>query len=67
MKTIRVGQTPIRVKTYGIMADCVEVGVRAGWRRAHKHTDAPSEETICDAIEQAVMFEIGERFSFDDE
>lgn len=52
---------------YAILSRCVEDGVRAGWRRAYKHTDSPGEETAQATIENAVMTEICEYFSFDDD
>lgn len=55
----------VRVKTYQLMWEAVENGTNRGWRRAHKHTDEPSEVGICNAIEQAIMEEICERFDFD--
>lgn len=63
-------RTPIdgalRVNVYEVMTRAVEEGIAYGWRRAHKHTDTPSEETIRDEIERGVMnalmevFEVGE-------
>lgn len=55
----------VRVKTYPLMSEAVEIGTDRGWRRAHKHTDAPDQFVICTAIEQAIMEEICERFDFD--
>jgi hypothetical protein len=55
----------VRVKTYPLMSEAVEIGTNRGWRRAHKHTDEPREFEICAAIEQAIMEEICERFDFD--
>ena len=55
----------VRVKTYSLMQNAIEIGVTRGWRRAHKHTDTPDELCICDAIENAILEEIDERFEFD--
>ena len=49
-------------KTYPLLLDAVEAGVGYGWRRAHKHTDAPDPAEIQSAIEQAVIDAIFERF-----
>jgi predicted Zn-dependent protease with MMP-like domain len=38
-----------------------------GWRRAHKHTDAPGEDAIVDQIVQGVLNEVCEYFDVDDE
>lgn len=55
----------VRVKTYPLMSEAVEIGTDRGWRRAHKHKDDPSQFDICTAIEQAIMEEICERFDFE--
>jgi hypothetical protein len=56
----------MRVRAYLVISRAVEDGVELGWRRAHKHTDAPSEDTIREAIAAAVLGEICEWFDFDD-
>jgi len=48
-----------------IIEECVEIGVRRGYRRAHKHTESPQEEAIFESIENCVMSELVERFFFD--
>ena len=55
----------VQVDTYRVMAEAVENGVAAGWRRAHKHTESPVAEHIKAEIEQAVLQEICEYFQFD--
>lgn len=57
----------MKVKLYGIIERAVDEGVEAGYRRAFKHTDKPSEEEIVESISRAVMFNIDEVMSFDDE
>jgi hypothetical protein len=52
-------------KLYQLTGEAVEAGLRYGWRRAHKHTDSPSEEQILSALYDAVMLELCERFWFD--
>ena len=44
----------------------IEQGVRRGWQRAHKHVDDPTELSICDRIEQCVMEQIHEYFTFEE-
>jgi hypothetical protein len=51
-------------KLYPLLEQAVENGVACGWRRAHKHTDQPTEDLMCDAVTQAVLHEICERFHF---
>lgn len=55
----------MRAKEYRLFAQCVEIGVRLGWNRAHKHTDTPTEEVILGAIINAVCNEVEEAFTFD--
>lgn len=57
----------MKVRVYPVLRDAIEAGVIYGWTRAHKHTQDPDEYTIKDAIEEAVVNEICERFSFDNE
>jgi hypothetical protein len=49
-------------KTYVILTRAIEDGVGAGWRYAHKHTDAPTAEHIKACIEEYVMASILEVF-----
>jgi hypothetical protein len=58
-RTVRV-----RVDAYGVVCEAVENGIAYGWRRAHKHADAPGEEAICSAIYQAVINELCEALEF---
>jgi hypothetical protein len=57
----------MKVNTYKVLEECVERGITYGWRRAHKHTPEPDEQTIHGEIHRAIMLEIDEYFSFDDE
>jgi hypothetical protein len=41
--------------------------VRRGWHLAHKHVENPTEGAIIERIEDAVMSQIYEYFTFDDE
>lgn len=56
----------IRVRVYPLICDAVDIGVTRGWRRAHKHDDAPGEDAILTAIGEAVLGELCERLRFDD-
>jgi hypothetical protein len=53
-------------KTYPLLVRAIEEGVTYGYRKAHKHDDAPSESDIRAAIEDAVMFQISDTFDFVD-
>ena len=50
-----------------ILDQAISEGVKIGYRRAFKHNDDPSEEVICETIEECVMSQIYEYFTFDDE
>jgi hypothetical protein len=56
----------MKVKTLVILERAIEEGVRRGYRRAHKHIENPTEESICDRIEMCVMEQIHEYFTFED-
>ena len=45
----------MRFSPYEIIRDAVDGAVVAGYRRAHKHTEAPGEEAIVDTIRREVM------------
>jgi len=57
----------MKPKIYTILAQAVEDGVKRGYRRAFKHVENPSEESIIDAVDTAVMGSILEYFTFDNE
>ena len=50
-----------------ILEQAIEEGVRMGYRRAFKHIENPTEESICQHIEEQVMSSIYEYFTFDEE
>lgn len=50
-----------------ILEMAIEAGVRRGWQRAHKHVENPAEGAIIETIEDCVMSQIYEYFTFDDE
>lgn len=52
------------VDKYRLISEAVERGVSYGYRRAHKHTNTPSEEMIFEQIQNAILFEITEVFQF---
>jgi hypothetical protein len=58
--------TPVlQVNAYRLLSECVERGVTAGWRHAHKHTDAPTEAQLLEHLGRDVMNEISNYFTFD--
>ena len=66
-KKILVVEGALRVRAYPVLVEAVEAGVSFGWRRAHKHVDEPTEEEVRDAIADAVVSEVCERFDIDPE
>ena len=57
----------MKAKTRVILEMAIEQGVRRGWHRAHKHVENPTEGAIIEAIEDAVMSQIYEYFTFEEE
>jgi len=45
----------LRLKSYDIVERAVDEGIELGYRRAHKHTDRPSEDGLKEAIHLAIM------------
>ena len=65
MKRARVKSTcNLQVDVYRLVAEAVEIGIEAGWRRAHKHTDSPSQEGVMQEIDREVMNRLCEIFIF---
>ena len=50
-----------------ILEQAIEEGVRRGWHLAHKHVENPSEGAIIERIEDAVMSQIYEYFTFEED
>lgn len=57
----------MKAKMRVILEMAVEEGVRRGYSRAHKHVENPTEGAIIEQIEDAVMSQIYEYFTFDEE
>ena len=57
----------MKPKFLNILINSVESGVALGYRRAFKDTDSPKEDHILQTIVAAVMTEIYENFTFEDE
>ena len=49
---------------YAIISECLEAGCRRGVARAFKHSDDPSYDQIQEAVYDAVMIELNEKFYF---
>ena len=57
----------MKAKTYVILERAVEEGFRRGYRRAFKHVDSPSEDSIEESVVSAIMGDVCEVFTFDDD
>jgi hypothetical protein len=57
----------VRLNTYKIVSDAIENGIKYGYRRAHKHIENPSEDTIIEQIHLAVMNDLCDIINFDDD
>jgi hypothetical protein len=57
----------MKPRTYKILGDAVESGIKYGYNRAHKHTDAPDRDLLMAEIYNAIMYEIDQVFSFEDD
>lgn len=57
----------MKARTYSILSRAIEDGIRNGWTRSHKHTDNPDKESIVSNIQDCIMLEITENFSFDED
>lgn len=64
---LRIKSETLKVKVWPVLTAAVETGLLLGWNRAHKHTPTPTPEAIREAQEQAIMFEIGERVTVEDD
>lgn len=57
----------MKAKTYNILSDAIEDGIRHGYQRAYKHTDDPDRGIIENEIYRAIMNRIGDYFDFDED
>lgn len=60
-------ESNVRFNAAAIIARAVEEGIEYGWRRAHKHTDSPTEEDIKDYLELAVLHKLWSVLECDDD
>ncbi|MFL6603420.1 MAG: hypothetical protein ACJ8R9_19120 [Steroidobacteraceae bacterium] len=63
-RPVRAG---MRLRAHPVLCRAVEEGVAYGWRRAHKHIDAPDAQTIEEQIVEAVLSEVSQNFDFDED
>ena len=55
----------MKVNTRLVLEDCINKGLDAGYRRAHKHVENPSEGVIKDTIANEIWLYIDEYFNFE--
>jgi len=55
----------LRPKLYEMVARAVEAGAAYGMRRAHKHTETPSQVDVIQHVVDGVMLYLCEAFDFD--
>lgn len=55
----------VKADVYTAIDTAVENGVLAGWRLAHKHTDTPHGDLVCQRIVEAVLAELCERLDWE--
>jgi hypothetical protein len=56
-----------QARAYDVVSQAIDDGVATGWRRAHKHLDDPSEDTILEQIAQEVRSALCEVIDFEEE
>ena len=61
-----MAKNSVKVNVYAVVQRAVEEGAALGWRRAHKHTDEPTEDGAVEAIAAAVMAALGEVLTWED-
>lgn len=66
MKKTKV-KPAVQIKAYHIISQSVGNGIAYGWNRAHKHTDTPDADYIKEQIFNAIMSNLCDILSFDDE
>lgn len=55
----------MKARTQVILGECIERGALRGWCMAHKHVENPTQEVILERIQNSIMAEIYDYFSFE--
>ena len=58
-------ETQMKARTQVILGECIERGSTRGWSMAHKHVENPTQEVILERIQNSIMAEIYDYFSFE--
>lgn len=56
----------VRINAHAVLSEAIDLGIRLGWQRAHKHAQDPDPEHVQYCIENAIWIELGERLIFDE-
>jgi hypothetical protein len=56
----------LKVNTYAILSECIEIGINRGWNRAYKYTETPTDDKLKEELLHYIMLEISEKFKFDE-
>lgn len=54
----------MQVNTRAVLERCINNGIQAGLRRAYKHIETPTRETIAECIDRYIWLEIDDYFLF---
>lgn len=65
MKT-KINNT-IKLNSYNIISDAVEMGINYGYMRAHKYNDKPTEQDFKAAIQDGIMNSLSEVIDYGNE
>ena len=55
----------MKPKIHNILQDCIETGIRYGFRKAKKHSEDPTDEVVGQEIDRAIWYELNEKFEFE--
>lgn len=53
-------------KTYPLLVQAIEDGIRMGYGRAHKHSDSPDEYQLLECLVDSTILAVMDRFDIDD-
>jgi hypothetical protein len=54
----------MQVNTRAVLERCIDNGIQAGLRRAYKHVETPTQETIAECIDMYIWLELMDYFLF---
>lgn len=60
-------KSTVRLDSYKIISNIIEIGISRRWNKAHKHMQTPSQQHILNEIHMLAMNELCEILKFDEE